>query len=182
MMPYQPMDLFFTRSGSWLSEVIRWATREKGEAKTEASHVGAIITPGFLSNVECVEALTKVERHPLWEKYGGSGQWMTIYRAVNISAPVKRRMARRLRAKVGETYGYGKILLHLLRKLTGDPRWLDLSLLDRYPICSYLVATEFDREGFSFGIDGRKATPDDMLDFCEANPDKWKCVRPWASV
>jgi len=180
--PYQPLDLFFTRSGSWLSRGILWATRDDGEPKTEASHVGGIVTAGYLNRVVCVEALRRVERHRLWGKYGGSGQWMTIYRPLNIRDIDQDRIREDVEGHVGDRYGYAKIGLHLLRKLTGDPSWLRFSLLDDFPICSYLWATAFERWGYDFGIKGRRATPDDMLDYCQAHPKRWKCVRPWATL
>lgn len=181
MNDFQPLDLFFSRNSSWLSNAIRWATREPGEPKSEASHVGAIVTRGPLQEVLCIEALRKVRLHSFWKKYHGRGK-VTIYRARNIGPQDRAFIVEGLHDRVGQSYGYAKIGLHLLHKLTGRRRWLRLSLLDRWPICSYLMAIEFGRRGYHFGIDGRKATPDDMLDFCQANPDKWECVQPWAKV
>lgn len=182
-MTYYPLDLFFTREpGSLLSMAILWATREEGEAPTEASHVGAIVTTGELQEVECIEALRRVKVHGLWDRYHGRGSELTIYRPVNLSARQQVRILDRLHSRVGQRYGYAKLLLHLLRKLTGDPDWLRLSFLDRWPICSYLTAVEFEREGLTFGVEGRMATPDDMLDFCQAHPDKYRLVRPWAEI
>jgi len=180
-MTYQPLDLFFTRNASWLSKAIRWAEQEKGEAKSEASHVGAIVTEGYLEYVYCIEALKKVRRHSFWKKYHGKGK-VTIYRARNIGPEDRAAILKALHGHVGETYGYLKICLHLLRKLTGGRDWLKLCTLDRYPICSYLVATAFEARGLTFRVKGKRATPDDMLDFCQSNPDKWECVRPWAAV
>ena len=180
-MTYQPLDLFFSRNASWLSKAIRWAEREPGEPRSEASHVGAIVTGGPLMEVECIEALKKVRRHGFWKKYRGRGK-VTIYRARNIGPQDRAFILEALEDHVGESYGYLKIGLHLLRKLTGGRDWLRLSVLDRYPICSYLAATAFETRGFTFGVKGKRATPDDMLDFCQAEPDKWACVRPWAKV
>jgi hypothetical protein len=180
-MVYQPLDIFFTRNPTFLSRVIRWAEREPGEAKSEASHVGAIVSNGPLKKVYCIEALKKVRYHSLWSRYRGRGT-MTVYRPKNIEPDDVEEILWGLRRHVGDSYGYLKIGLHFLRKLTGNRNWLKLSVLDRYPICSYLVATEFEAQGYDFGVKGRLATPDDMLDFCQANPDKWQCVRPWAEV
>ena len=70
----------------------------------------------------------------------------------------------------------------LMAKLTGQKWWMDLNVIKRLPYCSYLWATWFERYGYDFGVKAKRATPDDMLDFCQANPDKWKCIRPWAEV
>lgn len=181
--PYQPLDLFFTRKpSSWLSRAILWATQEDGEEKSEASHVGAILTSGTLDQVVAIEALRKVRIHRLWNHYAGSGNHMTVYRPLNIGTIQRDRILERLRQREGQTYGYTKILWHLLRKLSGDPDWLKMSLVDRWPICSYLIAVEFEREGLSFGVEGRRATPDDQHDFVRDNPDKYQLIRPWARV
>ncbi|MCK5316340.1 MAG: hypothetical protein KAJ55_00420 [Anaerolineales bacterium] len=180
-MNYQPLDLFFTRNPTWLSRAIRWAEREKGEAKSEASHVGGIVTEGPIEYVLCIEALRKVKRHSLYKRYKGKGQ-MTIYRPLNIPWIDRQDILDGVSSQVGDKYGYLKIGTNLLVKLTGWKKWADLNVLDRFPICSYLYSIWFEKSGYRFGIDGKRATPDDMLDFCQANPDKWECVKPWGKV
>lgn len=177
-----PLDVFFTQSGTWMSKAIRWAEREPGEAKSTASHVGAIVTAGTIRQVVCVEALHKVRRHKLSKKYGGKSGKVCIWRPRNVREIDQVRILEGLEKRVGQRYGYAKIGLHLARKVTGRRKWLNFSFLDSFPICSYLVAIEFERRGYDFGVKARKANPDDMLDFMMMNPDKWECVRPWATV
>ena len=181
-MRLQPLDLFFTRSPSWLSRAIRWAEREPGEEKSLTSHVGVIVTHGDLPQVECIEALRKVRRHRLWKKYGRSRTELVVYRPMNIKPLHQSLILNGIKRRVGQKYGYGKIGLHLLAKLTGRREWKRLSFLDRFPICSYLVAMEFGRWGYHFGVSDRKADPDDILDFCQGHPDKWTKVRPWGTL
>ena len=179
---FQPLDHVFTASGTWLSRAILWAERDKGEPKSEASHVAVITTEGLLKDVYCIEALHKVRHHRLWDKYGGSGQRMTIYRPLNIGRIERDRILTRLLKREGQRYGYSKLALHLMYKLTGDRRWIELAFIDQWPICSYLLAVEMEREGYNYGVEGRTADPDVMLDFCQAHPDKYECLRPWAPV
>lgn len=178
----QPLDVFYTRKPTWMSRAIRWAEQEKGEEKSLTSHVGAIVTAGTIRRVKCIEALSRVRRHSLWKQYAFDGTEMTIFRPRNISYRHKDKILDGLRRRVGQRYGYSKIGLHLLVKLTGKRKWLNLTFLDRFPICSYALAIEFGRLGYHFGVSDRKADPDDMLDFSMANPDKWECVRPWGQL
>ena len=48
--------------------------------------------------------------------------------------------------------------------------------MDRYPICSWLVAHAFKKAGKTFGVKPGAATPDDIWDFVRSNPDKYETV------
>lgn len=178
----KPLDLFFSRTGTWLSRAILWATQEKHEGPSEASHVGCIVTPGIIRRVQAVEALRRVERHSLWDQYAGSKHELNIFRPLNIRLPHMALIVHDLERQVGRKYGYGKLVLHLFRKITRDPRWLRFSSLDQYPICSYLVARSFEKYGYDFGVPYSMATPDDMHDFCLANPEKYQELWPWRKL
>ena len=49
---------------------------------------------------------------------------------------------------------------------------------NKYPICSWVVADAFAKAGKDFGIKVGMATPDDILDFIEENPDKYTEIYP----
>ncbi len=58
---------------------------------------------------------------------------------------------------------------YVFRRLTQD---------DRYPICSWVVACSFAKADKNFGVVPGAASPDDIWDFCKANPDKYTEVLP----
>ena len=52
-----------------------------------------------------------------------------------------------------------------------------LDQMDKYPICSWLVAHSYKKIGKDFRVPAGAATPDDIWDFCDKNPDKYRRVR-----
>lgn len=170
-----PCDVFVTRGRSLFARGIRWATRDKGERPTQVNHVGAIVEAGDWMDVQCIEALQRVELHSFARKYAGTDHWAAVYRPTNITTEQQGKVLAYLHNHVGNKYGYGKIGLHLLRRLTGSDFWLRHQT-DRWPICSYLVAKAWKRAGLDFGCDERLATPDDIHDFMLANPEKYQFV------
>jgi hypothetical protein len=170
-----PCDVFVTRGPSLLAKGIRWATRDDRERPTQVNHVGAIVEAGPWQSVNCIEALERVEHHGFAEKYFQSGHWAAVYRPLNISDDAQGKILAYLHNQRGRKYGYGKIALHLLRKLTGWDFWLSHQT-ERYPICSYLVANAWKQAGLDFGCDERLATPDDIHDFMLTNPDKYQFI------
>lgn len=182
-MTYEPLDIFCTKGTSWVARMIRWATREPGEPATKVNHVGAIMSTGALQRVECIEAIGRgVTVRRFWTGYAYKKDEVVIYRPVNIPPEEMQAIAEGLLAHEGQAYGYWKLVPHLLRKLTRWKGWLRLFRLDQYTICSYLIAVEFSKKGYKFGVRAKAATPDDILDFCEQNPDKYELVRPLTRV
>lgn len=170
-----PCDVFVTRGKGVFARGIRWATRDRGETATEVNHVGAIVEAGDWSEVRCIEALETVQLHSIAEKYDANGHGVAVYRPANLTVDQQSTILTYLHNHVGNSYGYGKIALHLLRKVTGRQFWLHHQT-DRWPICSYLIARAWKEAGLDFGCDERLATPDDVHDFCRANPDKYSLV------
>lgn len=170
-----PCDVFVTRGPSIFAKGIRWATRDKRERPTQVNHVGAIVEAGPWQSVQCIEALERVELHSFADKYADSGHWAAVYRPINVTAEQQGKILAYLHNHVGNKYGYGKIGLHLLRKITGWDFWLSKQT-DRYPICSYLVAKAWKEAGLDFGCDERLATPDDIHDFMLSRKDAYQFV------
>jgi hypothetical protein len=176
-MILEPCDTFFTRSKTWLGWLIRACTRAPGEARTWAQHVGMIVEAGEGLDAIAVEALTTVERHPLRDEYGDGKTELAIYRPLNLTQEEKALILKRAESYVGRRYGYLKIGLHFLDWCCGGiVLFRRLGTVDRFPICSYLVAHCFQAAGKTFGIKADAASPDDMLDFTQANPDKYQRV------
>ena len=175
-MLLQPCDIFFTKGDTLLGYMIRRATREKNEPPTWAGHVGMIVEPGEGLDAVCIEALNRVERHTLDSQYAGKAVEIRVYRPLTWSDEDKIAILVHLEAEVGERYGYAKIALHGLKWLTGWNWWLRLAVIDRWPICSYLIADATARRGYRFGIDAKMATPDDMMDYCHENVTRYSFI------
>ena len=181
MIRYSCCDLVFTRSDGILGRGIRWATRTKGEEKTEANHVGLITWPGSKMNAFITEALWTVKNHSLFDKYHKNGE-VAVYRPRNLTLTQSLKILDYMSENVGRRYGWWKILFHLGYKLTGWRKLLKPMFIDERPICSYLVARAFSKAGLNFGVAARSANPDDMMDFCRDNPDKYELVHPMQEI
>ena len=176
----QPADIFLTRGRGLLSRAIRLFTRVIGESRTRVNHVGVMVTGGDLRSAIAVEALTEVKRHKLWDRYGPPGRSeVAIYRATNLSEDEIRIITGAAESYVGRKYGYLKILAHLADwLLQGAYVFRRLARMDRYPICSWLVAHAFAKAGKHFGVSPGAASPDDIWDFIQRHPDIYAEVYP----
>lgn len=152
-MKLQPGDIIIVRGRGLFSRLIRWASR--GHERVRATHVALAV-----SEATVVEALPG----GVVERAYRSGD---VYRPLTLTQYERRRIADHARRYVGRPYGWGKIVLHAL----GLGRF---ATLDRYPICSWIVASAYASEGYTFGVSHRGATPDDIEDFVAARPDKYE--------
>ena len=178
-MDLQPADIFFTRGTGWLSSAIRFLTRRIGEARTKANHVGIVVEGGPIERAVVVEALSRVRRHPLAGQYGGKkGTQVAVYRPLNLAEEERKTIVQAAEAYVNRKFGWFQLIGHgldwflqgayVFRRLTGS---------HKYPICSWVVAHSFAKVGKRFGEDPGAASPDDICDFVEENPDKYQQVR-----
>lgn len=176
----QSADIFLTRGKSLLSRAIRLFTRVIGESRTKVNHVGVIVTESDLHTAIAVEALTKVKRHKLWDRYGPpSRNEVAIYRATHLSEDEIETITNAAESYVACKYGYLKILAHLADwLLQGAYVFRHLARMDKYPICSWLVAHSFARAGKHFGVPPGAASPDDIWDFIQCHPDIYTEVYP----
>lgn len=180
MLQFLPCDIFTTGGTGWVSSAIRWATRDPGEERTKCNHVGAFVEVGDLQEAVGVEALWKVRRHPIWPRYANGKSRIGVYRPKNLTPAQRLTIIRYLNNHVGDRYGWWKIGFHLYAKLTGRKKPLRWMAVDQRPICSYLIAKAWAKAGLSFGVKPGTATPDDIMDFCESNPDKYEVVLPFS--
>ncbi len=181
-MTFQPGDVILFRGRSWLSKSIRFLTRSIGESRTKVNHVG-IITKGhtWIDYVQVTEALSTVKSHRLFQEYAmrEGGTDIAVFRPINLTLEEKQKVCETARSYEGRTYGYLKILTHLLDWcLLGAYCFRRVTRSDRYPICSWLVAHSFASVGKDFGVAAGAASPDDIYDFCVNNPDKYEEIRP----
>lgn len=175
-------DIVLTSSQRWLARLIRFGTRRRGESRTVVNHAGCIVDDGGT----LVEALKWVEHHNIAQHYGGCKDRVAIFRPANIPEEDLEKIASEMWRHIGQSYGYAKIGLHVIDGLLGKlgirPIASRLAVLDRYPICSHLVAIAYAEAGYNFNVRPQAATPDDIWDFVTADDSPYECVRELASV
>jgi len=176
-------DVLLTRSRGLVGWAIATFTRHVGESRTKVTHTGIVVVGGPPRDVVVVEALSKVKRHRLWERYADSGKDVAVFRPLNLSDDQIAMVVAKAESYVGRRYGYLKILAHWADwLLQGAYVFRRLTKEDRYPICSWLVAHSFAAAGKHFGVEPGAATPDDIWDFVVAHPDVYREVLPLAPL
>jgi hypothetical protein len=168
-------DIVFTASNGILGRGIRWATRSKGESKTEANHVGLITTGGTKLNARITEALWKVETAFLFDRYHKKGT-VAVFRPLNVTDGQIVTIRNEVLDHVGQRYGWWKLLLQFGKNKLGQEWMGKVMFIDDRPICSFLIALAFEKAGLTFGIEGRSADPDEMMDYCLENPGNYQPI------
>ena len=176
----EPADIFMTRSqgiGSWL---IRFFTRTGGESESQVSHVGIVVEGGPLEKAAIVESRGRTRRRLFFRRYGMKRKYdVAIFRPLHLAPEKRAIIVRAALDYVGKEYSYFKILLHLLDwMLQGAYIFRRLGGINDYPICSWLVAHAFAKAGETFGVEPDAADPDDIWDFINAHPEKYRILRP----
>jgi len=176
----EPADIFLTRGSGFLSWAVRFFTRTIGESRTRVNHCGVIVEGGPPRTAVAIEALARVRRHPLGEQYGGDPkQSVAVYRAKGLAPEDVEAVVAAAGHYEGKRYAWWKILAHLLDwLLLGAYLFRRLAWMDRYPICSWLVAYSFEKAGIEFGVAPKAATPDDIWDHIQAHPEAWEEILP----
>lgn len=172
----KPCDLFFARGHSFTSDAVRFFSWGWGQPYPKCSHVGGFYAGRNVYYGQVVEALNKVEAHSFLQQYKGTGTEICIYRPINLTLAQKSHILQAALSTVGESYGYMRIGLHLLDSLLLGANVFRRLGGNQKPICSWVWAHAFKAAGLDFGCDEDVAQPDDMYDFCEANPDKYQPI------
>ena len=177
-------DIMATRSKGRLGKLLRFFTRRIGESRTQVNHVGIIAHGGSLEGSIVIEALSTVLHRPLWDGYGfDKAPDVVIFRPLNLTDG--DRVVIRVAAEqyVGRKYGKLKLLAHLGDwVLQGAYVFRRLARMDKYPICSWVVAHAYASAGKDFNVEAGAATPDDIWDFCTAHPEKYAVIVPLGNL
>lgn len=177
--PLLPGDVMLSRSRGLVGWAIATFTRHIGESRTKVTHTGIVVVGGALEEAVIVEALSKVKRHRLWDRYADSGKDVAVFRPLNLEPEKIAKVVAKAESYVGRRYGYLKILAHWADwLLQGAYVFRRLTSQDRYPICSWVVAHSFAAAGKHFGVEPGAATPDDIWDFVVARTDVYREVIP----
>lgn len=173
-------DIFLTKSETLLGKLIRFFSRNFWESRTQVNHVGVIVSEGEeLHDAMCVEALRRTMYHKLWDQYAKKNIKVAIYRPKNLTTEEREAIANAAQKYEGRVYGYLKIIAHMLDWFLFNVYFFRrIFRIDRYPICSWLVAKCYSKIGKDFGVSSGMAQPDDIWDFVTSNPDKYGEVLP----
>ena len=175
----KPGDIVLTQGHTFVSSAIRFCTRGLGESRTQVNHVAIVVAEGSPpAEATIIEALHEVKRHSTRKGYGNGRSDVAIYRPTSLTEDEKETIVKAAKAYHGKSYGYGKIILHVLDSLLlGFFVFRKLARVDEEPICSWLVAHSYNAAGTDFGVSARAATPDDIWDFVKNHPQP-RCTRP----
>lgn len=175
----QPGDVMLTRSRGVVGWAISTFTRHFGESRTKATHTGVVVDGGPIQRAVIVEALSKVERHRLWDRYAEGNREVAVFRPLNLSPQEIEKVVEKAESYVGRKYGYMKLLAHWADwLLQGAYVFRRLTTQDDYPICSWVVAYAFAAAGKDFGEEPGAATPDDIWDFVTSHPQYYDEILP----
>ena len=191
--------MIFTQAqpGSFIGGQIRWWTRTWNEPVTKVSHVGVAGNYGPPENQTIVEMTSPEGRKvDLLEQYGDQDIYVYHYSLIDIA--VGCDIVNDMSDLIGRPYGYSKIALHLADAVAGKLlsaayvipaswfgvklRGLEFPLLSRLNlldavVCSQAVARAYwDRASVHFGGEWPSRNPDNMLDWCERNPNLFQEV------
>lgn len=178
-------DVLSVWGPSPVSEVIRFCSRNfRGlESPTRVNHSAIVVSGGTVEEAVIVEARSRVKRHRLIEAYGGTKERVAVHRLRAITADQRAAVCKKAESYVGRRYGYAKLVAHAgdwgISELTGSEVHILRSLMrmDRYPICSWVVAYAYAAGGVEFGVPAYAAQPDDIWDYVQTS-QLWLRVRP----
>lgn len=170
-------DIACCGSSGFLGRAIKAGSRRRGEPPTMVNHVGIMVDGTHMC--ESVWRVKYTELDPA--KYDLCEIWRPV---PSILPEGTNCILRQCRDYKGRRYGVLKLIAHGLDHLLGD-RYIfrRLCLLDRYPICSWLVAWVYKRcLGIEFGVPPEYAQPDDIHDYISTENGaerSWRCVAAW---
>lgn len=181
----KPGDIILTRGEGWLDEAVRRFSAVGKEKEAFVNHVGIVVRGGQDFPFEkgqheaiIVEALSHVKRHPLRDQYGDGKTQIAIFRPKLINKYKISKIVKKANEYVGDSYGYIKIVAHLLDYFLGGAYFFRrLANMDKYPICSWLVAEAYASIGHNFGVPAGAASPDDIYDYCRKYKEEFEEIR-----
>jgi hypothetical protein len=171
-MKFMAADIVLTCGKPWFSKLIRWGTQHTGEEKTEVNHAG-----GGENEENFIEALLRVVRTKWADLIKQPSDTYQVWRCTKLTDEQREAIAAKMRDYLGRKYGWMKIVFQGIDGILGKIFFADIYLarrlacMDRYPICSWVVAFAYHRVvGLLFGVPPNEATPDDILDYIKAHP------------
>lgn len=159
-------DIVLTRGDSFVSKAIRWFSRVSGESRTMVNHVAIVTADGDSATAEIVEALTTVKKRKLKVYRRHPKTAVAVYRPLNVTPEQIDTIVDYSLSTVGRSYGHHMLVAHALDRLVFNHGYVVRRLvgMEKYPICSWIIAQAYSRAGFTFGVAPGQADPDDIWD------------------
>lgn len=175
---FEPGDIVCVHTKGLISQLIRKFTRSKGEEPTIFNHVGIMV-----HKIHLVEALRRVYVNRL-TRYNTPSCEILIARRKGLSENQKAILLDKAFDYVGRDYGFLKIFGHSLDCFLTKIFESEISFfrtkvfkMDRYPICSWVVAWCYDKIEINFGVEKERCQPDDIADdILQHNRDKYEIL------
>lgn len=172
-------DILCTHGTSFISRAIRWFSRTGGESRTMCNHVAIVVNDGTEQDAMIVEALSKVKYHSVKRYTDDQKTFVAVYRPTNVSEEDLFTIANKAYSYVGASYGYIKIVAHFLDWCLGGRYFFRrFARMEKYPICSWVVADAYAAVGLDFGVPVGQAQPDDIWDYCVTHPERYEVIHP----
>jgi len=150
--------------------MIRFMTRSRGEPKPWVSHVAIAV-----NTTDIVEALGEgVVQRKLSAVY--KPRQIRVFRPLNIPEAALRRIAHHAQLSVGQKYGWGKVALQALDAMFNVRFFRNFAVVDGWPICSWLLGAAYAIESYTFGVDTRYLTPDDIADYVSTHHQRYRRI------
>lgn len=182
-MQLEPGDIFLTRGDSFISKAIRFFSRSGGESRTMVNHVGLVTESGSMYDATIVEALSKVKRRKMSSYATSKSTEVAVYRPKNLTYEQRKAIVDRANGYVGASYGYIKIVAHLLDWFLGGRYFFRrIAAMDKYPICSWVVSYAYLDAGLTFGVEPGSASPDDIWDWIYPRTREYEEIHPLKKV
>ncbi len=171
-------DIFLTKGTSMLSRLVRFFSTTGGESRAQVNHSGIVVDAADGDPV-IVEALTHVQQHTMLSQYNDDSTLIAAFRPIGLSDQDIDKVVAKAKSYVGDEYGYFKILAHLGDWCLGGRYFFRrFASMDKYPICSWLVAESFAEIDHNFGCPPGMAEPDDIWEYCRAHPELYEQIWP----
>src|SRR5690242_5420579 len=173
-MTIEPGDILAVRGRGFLSNGILRATGNT------VSHVGLLMTVASpLTSSLTIEALSRVRSRSLGDAiFGAERAW--VLSALNLTQAQRDEILLTASTFSADDYGYLDLALQLA-DAAFRTRWftdrLASRFLNRWPICSFVVARAYEQVGLTFGFEDASLTPADVWEFAVKNPDKYRITQ-----
>jgi hypothetical protein len=162
------------KHNSFFSKAVAWFTRSKNERPTRAVHVAMIIF--YAGEFYVIEAVSRVKITPF--KEWAKDKEFSVWRKKDLTVSERIDLRDEALKYKGCFYGFWKLFLHAFDAFISKIWYKEVFLLrrlqfiDRYPICSWLVAyTYYNALKYSFGTIPKLTDPDSMNDYTRKSED-----------
>jgi len=172
----KPADLLLVGGDWWVSNLIKYFTRYRGEAPTKVHHVA-----GMISDSTVEEALLTVKKSS-FSQWDSKHNYYQIWRNTYLTEEQRNSISKQVRLYTNNFYGSWKLLLHMFDGILGKIFGKDITFfrtflfINSYPICSWLWAyAYYDVARYKFDYPPYIVSPDDMHDHVKKS-EQWELV------